>query len=29
MEIQYDRESDMLYIGLLKHTSTESEEIAP
>ena len=29
MEIQYDRESDMLYIGLLKHISTESEEIAP
>ena len=29
MEIQYDRESDMLYIGLLKHTSTESEEIDP
>ena len=29
MEIQYDRESDMLYISLLKHTSTESEEIAP
>ncbi len=29
MEIQYDRESDMLYIGLLKHASTESEEIAP
>lgn len=29
MEIQYDRESDMLYIGLLKRHSTESEEIAP
>ena len=29
MEIQYDRDSDMLYIGLLKHDSTESEEIAP
>ena len=29
MEIQYDRESDMLYIGLLKHASTESEEVAP
>ena len=29
MEIKYYREGDMLYIGLLKHTSTESEEIAP
>ena len=29
MEIQYDREGDMLYIGLLKHASIESEEIAP
>ena len=29
MEIQYTREGDMLYIGLLNHMSTESEEIAP
>ena len=29
MEIQYDASSDMLYIGLLKLPSTESEEVAP
>ena len=29
MEIQYDSDADMLYIGFLKHPSTESEEIAP
>ncbi len=29
MEIQYDADSDMLYIGLLKRPSIESEEVAP
>ena len=29
MEIQYDSDADMLYIGFLKYPSTESVEIAP
>ena len=29
MEIQYDADSDMLYIGLFKRPSVESEEVAP
>ena len=29
MEIQYDSDSDMLYIGLRAIASVESEEIAP
>ena len=29
MDIQYDPEFDMLYIGLIRHPSTESEEVAP
>ena len=29
MEIQYDTDSDMLYIGLHPHASVESEEIVP
>ena len=29
MEIQYDSNGDMLYIGLFKRPSTESEEVAP
>ena len=29
MEIQYDSDVDMLYIGLHHHPSTESEEVAP
>ena len=29
MEIQYDPNSDMLYIGLQACPSTESEEVAP
>ena len=29
MEIQYDADSDMLYVGLLSRPSVESEEVAP
>ncbi len=29
MEIQYDSDSDMLYIGLRSRRSVESEEVAP
>ena len=29
MEIQYDRASDMLYIGLRSRPSVESEEVVP
>ena len=29
MEIQYDSDSDMLYVGLMSRPSVESEEVAP
>lgn len=29
MEIQYDSDSDMLYVGLRSRPSVESEEVAP
>ena len=29
MEIQYDCDGDMLYVGLLSRPSVESEEVAP